>query len=285
MISRFDHAVVAVGDLDQATEAYRALGFEVRAGGQHETLGTHNATVRFGLDYLELLAVRQPEITRARGPFGETLLEFLSATGGGLVGYCLAARNVTEDADRFTRAGLEVDGPFEMERERPDGRVLTWRLVLPGGTPWRQPWPFLIEWGTPDRERLQWERSGQHPNGVQRIEGVKVAVADLEATKRLYTDQLGLSLAEAEVDGTSISFDLDGFTISLLGPEPGGPLTDELEAAGEGLYEVTLSSPDLDRTRQALADTGIDAEAAGPDALRVSGEAAGGARLVFRNTR
>src|SRR5687767_5894308 len=41
MITRFDHAVIAVADLDLAIEAYRALGFDVFPGGRHEHRGTH----------------------------------------------------------------------------------------------------------------------------------------------------------------------------------------------------------------------------------------------------
>ena len=36
MITRFDHAVIAVSDLDRAIEAYRSLGFDVFSGGRHE---------------------------------------------------------------------------------------------------------------------------------------------------------------------------------------------------------------------------------------------------------
>lgn len=35
MITRFDHLVIAVRDLDIASERFRALGFEVRPGGEH----------------------------------------------------------------------------------------------------------------------------------------------------------------------------------------------------------------------------------------------------------
>src|SRR3989442_10410930 len=55
MITRFDHAVIAVRDLDQALRLYRdVLGLDARPAGRHTGLGTHNGIVRFGLDYLEL---------------------------------------------------------------------------------------------------------------------------------------------------------------------------------------------------------------------------------------
>ncbi len=50
------------------------------------------------------------------------------------------------------------DAVQRIERLRPDGRLLSWRLLVPGGVPWLRPWPFLIQWDVPDDERLAWER-------------------------------------------------------------------------------------------------------------------------------
>ena len=68
MITRFDHAVIAVADLERAIEAYSALGFDVSPGGRHEHRGTHNALIRFGgVDYVELLGdLRSRNGTRER---------------------------------------------------------------------------------------------------------------------------------------------------------------------------------------------------------------------------
>jgi catechol 2,3-dioxygenase-like lactoylglutathione lyase family enzyme len=57
MITRFDHAVIAVRDLEAATQQYQKLGFEVRPGGKHTGRGTYNSIIRFGLDYIELISI------------------------------------------------------------------------------------------------------------------------------------------------------------------------------------------------------------------------------------
>ena len=90
MIERFDHAVIAVPDLETGMDAFRRLGFEVAVGGRHPSLGTRNAIVRFGLDYLELLTVEDPATARSRGPFGQELLAYL--LGGLGVGRVRAGR-------------------------------------------------------------------------------------------------------------------------------------------------------------------------------------------------
>src|SRR5215207_4000085 len=132
VITRFDHAVIAVADLERAIEAYRALGFDVSPGGRHENRGTHNALIRFGgADYVELLGVYDRERAVESGLNGRTLAEFVRDRQGGLVGHCYATDDSEAEADRMREAGLEMVGPFEMRRKRPDGRALTWRLLVP----------------------------------------------------------------------------------------------------------------------------------------------------------
>src|ERR687893_2662907 len=130
MITRFDHAVIAVGDLDLAIEAYGALGFDVFPGGRHEHRGTHNALIRFGgADYLELLGVYDPEKAIESGLNGRTLAEFVRERQGGLVGHCYATDDIEAEAERTREAGLEMVGPFEMRRGRPHRPALTSRLA------------------------------------------------------------------------------------------------------------------------------------------------------------
>ena len=61
MSLRFDHAVVVVSSLEQATHEFTVAGFTVIPGGQHDVLPTENALVCFADgSYLELLATRNP---------------------------------------------------------------------------------------------------------------------------------------------------------------------------------------------------------------------------------
>src|SRR5581483_6158121 len=174
MISRFDHAVIATRDLAEAIRRYQALGFAVSQGGRHTGRGTENAIVRFGLDYLELIAIYDEAELAGRGLNGQALADFLRQQEGGLVGYALATADIAEDAARFHQTGLAAEGPFAMERLRPDGRRLSWRLLVPGSVPWRRPWPFLIQWDAPDAERLSWEAPGVHPNGAAGVAGISL---------------------------------------------------------------------------------------------------------------
>jgi catechol 2,3-dioxygenase-like lactoylglutathione lyase family enzyme len=285
MITRFDHAVIAVADLERAIEAYSALGFDVSPGGRHEHRGTHNALIRFGgADYVELLGVYDPERALQSGLNGRTLAEFVRERQGGLVGHCYATDDIEAEAERTREAGLEMVGPFEMRRERPDGRALTWRLLVPEDIPWRRRWPFFIEWDTPDQERLAVEGVGDHPNGARSVSGVAVAVKDLEEAVRLYSILFDLEpFREDEVTDLAArraSFDVRGVTIDLLSPFGNGPVQGMLERDGEGPFEVKLAVEDLARSRLALSEVEFTENAAQGE-LRPPTEASLGARLLF----
>src|SRR5262249_37181316 len=156
---RFDHAVIGVRDLAAASDAYARLGFDVRPGGRHTGLGTHNALIRFGLDYLELLAAYDVVEAARAGAHGQAMLDYLSQHTRGLLGFAMASDNLDDETTRreVPEVGYSLARPWAMQRARPDGNVLSWRLVLPGGHTWRRPWPFLIQWDTPDEQRLAWD--------------------------------------------------------------------------------------------------------------------------------
>jgi catechol 2,3-dioxygenase-like lactoylglutathione lyase family enzyme len=286
MITRFDHAVIAVCDLDRAVEAYGALGFEVFPGGRHEHRGTHNALIRFGgADYVELLGVYDPDKAVHSGLNGRTLAEFVRDREGGLVGHCYATDDIEAEAARMREAGLEMVGPFEMRRERPEGRTLTWRLLVPEDIPWRRRWPFFIQWDDPVEERLSVEGVGAHPNGARAVTGVAVAVRDLEEAVSLYST---LFDAEPRRRGESTglaaehaTFDIRGFTIDLLAPRGDGPVRRALERDGEGPLEVTVEVADPEVAVEVLARAGIEPERAREGTLRVPASAASGAQLVL----
>src|SRR5438093_11536561 len=116
---RSDHAVILVADLARASAAFTKLGFSVSPGGAHTGLGTHNAVVRFGVDYLELLAIRdEEEALRARGSTAP-IVQRLRSGSGGLASFELATADIARDAERLREAAREEHGPFAMDRPEP----------------------------------------------------------------------------------------------------------------------------------------------------------------------
>jgi hypothetical protein len=285
MITRFDHAVIGVRGLQEASDQFRALGFAVYPGGRHTGLGTENSIVRFGLDYLELLGIYSRDEVLAAGSNRTTLLDYLERQDGGLLGYALATNDIDALAQRFQQTGLDALGPYAMERLRPDGQVLRWRLLLPGGTAWRRPWPFFIQWEMPDEQRLRFEQPGEHRLGRLNVCAVTVLVEDIEAAKHLYGHQLGLSMTGEGAQSAGGSgwarFAAGALSIELATPNAQGPLAEALAANGEGLYEVVLCSANLDDSRRVLAERGVQIEPAGENRWLIPPQRAVGARLAL----
>ena len=176
--------MIVVRELEQAAATYAHLGFRVIDGGRHTGMGTYNKIVRFGLDYLELLAVYSEE-EAARFASRQAIVDFVRR-GEGAFTYALAVRGLASDVPAFE----------ERERRRPDGSVLRWRTGwqnLMGQQPVR---PFLIEWFESDSDLLaRYQREGEaggHANGASALLGVEVGVPDQAAARAAYRKQLGV---------------------------------------------------------------------------------------------
>jgi catechol 2,3-dioxygenase-like lactoylglutathione lyase family enzyme len=259
MPTRFDHAVIAVRDLDSAIAQFRHLGFDAQPGGRHTGRGTHNGLVRFGLDYFELLSVYDEAEARAHNPNGLTILDALKGRDAALVGYALATTSIEEDAQRFRGTDSELPLPNPMQRTRPDGQTLSWRTLAPGGASWNRPWPFLIQWDIPDEQRLQVDQPGTHPNGATRWIRVAVATRNLESTLDVYQNQLGLELIKRDRrQGAHLAtFSLGKSTIQLLAPEGEGDVQQIIKEKGEGPFALSFAVKSLQQTRTFLELRGI----------------------------
>ena len=60
LVSRLDHIMNVVADLDRGADTYRRLGFTMTERGQHLGQGTHNRLAILDGDYLELIGVETP---------------------------------------------------------------------------------------------------------------------------------------------------------------------------------------------------------------------------------
>lgn len=281
MVTRFDHAVIAVRDLDEAIRLYRRLGFEVDPGGRHTGLGTYNALIRFGLDYIELISIYDPAEVKASGPRGTTLQDLLEKRVGGLAAYALATETIEQEAERFQQMGLDAIGPFAMERLRPDGHLLQWRLLVPGGVSYRRPWPFIIQWDAPDEQRLTWDKPGNHPNGATRWFSIDVAVRDLESGLHLYKTQLGLEEVSRDTTAQRAQFRVGTSIINLLAPGSTELAQHTLDEIGEGPITLRFAVKSVDQARKLLEQEEIKAEILSDGSLSLPLQETLGARILL----
>ena len=172
MLTRLDHLVILVHDLNEAARDYGGLGFHVTPGGEHADGLTRNALVPFrDGTYLELVSFIQPEDGRDN-VWGWR--EFLPHEG--LIDYCAASDGLGSEVERLRGLGLGVDGPHDGGRKLPDGRGIRWRSasIDQGG----RMLPFLIEDVTPREDRIPAGSAVDHPNGATGILRLEISAPD-----------------------------------------------------------------------------------------------------------
>lgn len=241
-----DHAVIAVADLGSAVEDYRALGFTVAMGGRHPGRTSHNALVAFGDgSYLELIAWPEP------GP-AERWFNELARHGEGLADFALVPEDVPRAVREARERGLELNGPLDGARVRPDGREVKWQT----GRQKTFDLPFLCGDVTPRGLRVPEGEARVHANGATGVARVSVAVHDVDVSRGRYAALLGPQAGNdlpshiPQAPGLRTAFvAMGGTTIALLSPGPGGrdeapPLETRvrarLAARGEGPVALVL---------------------------------------------
>jgi hypothetical protein len=241
VLTRLDHLVVLVSDLELAVRDYESLGFAVTPGGEHADGLTHNALIPFrDGSYLELVAFLNPDDPRDN-VWGWR--PFLSS-GGGLIDYCAASDDLTAEVRRLEDLGFDVEGPTDGGRRLPDGTEIRWRTarIRQDG----RAMPFLIEDLTPRSLRVPDGPLAEHPNGSAAISRLEVAVPDAVVAAR--------SFATIIQGGSGASLRLGDCELSLVAPER-DEARRRLGAAGPGPSAVKLATdaPDgakkLDRRR------------------------------------
>ena len=228
----FDHAVIAVADLETAMSDYVSLGFAVRYGGEHPGRSTHNALVYFSAgNYLELIAERPdlPPTSDARENWVRDALQ----EGRALLTYALRSEDLAQTVAACADRGLELDGPYDGARNRPDGTRVAWR----GATTANPYLPFLIEDISARELRISEALSDvTHANGARGVQQVVLLAADVMAVAAAYEPLLGQAAQPA--DGKA-RFSLGSTGILIRSPENERERTFLGDAAGIP-YALTL---------------------------------------------
>lgn len=241
MILGVDHIVILVAELERASADYAALGFTVVRGGDHPGGATHNALIAFADgSYIELIAFKQPNEQHRWWRRG----------GEGLIDFALLPGAIAQDVADARARGLEMDGPIDGGRLRPDGQRLEWRTAhspAPG-------LPFLCGDITPRELRVPSGDAWRHANGARGVAAISVAVEDIAASGASYAALIGEQFAPpsqpATVAGMGLrvaSIQLGATQIALISPSgadgPAGSALREHLAAGEpGPYALALAA-------------------------------------------
>jgi catechol 2,3-dioxygenase-like lactoylglutathione lyase family enzyme len=262
VLTRLDHLVVLVRDLDAAVRDYARLGFAVTPGGEHADGLTRNALIPFeDGTYLELVTFVDPEDPRDN-IWGWR--PFLSS-GGGLIDYCVASDDLEADVRRLGGAGFVVDGPADGGRRLPDGTRIRWRVarILQEG----RLLPFLIEDLTPRSSRVPGGALAEHPNGATGIARLELVAADAEKATMNLSALVGVRRDPDAAGSTRLS--LGGSVLRVI-PGRAGSARRRLASAGPGPLAVELAGGTV------AADTGkLDERLSHGVDLKISGRDVG----------
>jgi catechol 2,3-dioxygenase-like lactoylglutathione lyase family enzyme len=289
VLTRVDHVMICVPDLDAGIDAYTRIGFNVYPGGSHTGRATRNAIAFHGEDYLELLSFREDR-PAAPDPGGSDarLAEFLSR-GGGFRYVAVQSDDLAADVAAMRRRGVDVADVADGARRTPAGQELRWKSAALGA---KNPLPvFFIQHLTPLEERgRQVPRAGEHPNGVLRADRVYIVVPDLAAVLETYGRVLGMPVPKiqrgAVIKADMAVFDLGPTGLTVAQPAEPGPAAEALARRGPGPFQVLYRTSSMDAAARFMASRGVPPPArgirnTGEQAMLVGPEQACGAYIGF----
>lgn len=223
-----DHIVIAVTDFEEAVTDYRRLGFTVYPGGTHHGGVSHNALVIFADgSYFELIAyLKDAPETR--------WWQILSRAGEGLVDFTLLPNDTLLNLANARARGLELTGPIDGGRLRPDGARLDWQIVRPATTDL----PFWCGDVTPRTLRVPEGEMRKHANGATGISRVTVAVSQIDASTARYAALVGPEFVRRKNQAVTVS--IGQATIELAG---GAAAQSHIAQRGEGPVSILLRGP------------------------------------------
>lgn len=259
-----DHVIVAVRDLDAASDTYaRLLGRAASWRGAHPGWGTANALFRLEDTYLELLSPSGAGAMRAQ------LRARLDAAGEGPLGFALRTEDAAACSEHLRGAGLATADPIDgAGHDRDTGAERHWRNVMIPVDAARGVLVFgiqhLASCGSPlasgslRGNGLPVVAPAAPEAAVAGIDHLVVRTDAPEAAIRFYGQQLGLRLALDKTfeqwGARLLFFRVGGVTIEIAAPAQ----PPESPAATDAVWGFSWRVPDVDAIRARLLGDGFD---------------------------
>lgn len=254
---RLDHVVIAVHNLDAATQDYNALlGRRPSWQGSHPTYGTRNTLYRIDNTYVELLALAEAP---GRETWAGELTRFLAERGEGLYALALGTGDVDATTREVRKRGLQVADPADGAGiDELSGLKREWRNAQVLVESSRGARIFLIEHRSPEGALRPAPLNAQGGDFVKRLDHAIVLSPDMMETRRLWNDVLGARLA---LDRTFpdrhtriMFFRLGDITVEISG---GAQQSSEGLGKPDRLWGLAWGVDDLDAMCQRLQAEGI----------------------------
>src|SRR6056300_379911 len=119
MFNSLDHLIIAVEDLEKATQNYQLImGVPPVWSGEHKSLGTSNTLFNFQNTYLELLSAT------GEGLGADLINYYLKDAGEGLIGMVFATNNINDVHQSLHNRGFLIGEPTDGEGANSDGKSI-----------------------------------------------------------------------------------------------------------------------------------------------------------------
>jgi catechol 2,3-dioxygenase-like lactoylglutathione lyase family enzyme len=282
MLATLDHIVIAVGDLEAATEVQtRLLGRRPSWRGVHPTFGTANTLFRLDNLYVELLA------PRGSGGFAVPLAEWIERRGEGLFALAFGTPDVAAAALEFRQNGLSAQEPAEgLGTESTKGTERRWSTVFLPTAETRGITLFAIEHRSAANLLPSAVPVEDEASAISGCDHVVVRTSDPDRSSDLYGRQLGLRLALdkslPEWGMRLLFFRIGGVTVELA-----APLATTERDGEDHLWGVSYRTKDVEAVRRRLVREGFDVSEVrsgrkpGTRVSTVNGEPSGVATLLI----
>ena len=252
MLVALDHIVVAVRDLESAARHTEALlGRPLSWRGEHPGAGTANVLFRLENTALELLT------PAGDGPVGAGVAARLESTGERMVALAFATPDAAACAGAWRAVGLGPRGPEDgLGRDTESGAIRRWSNVYADPAATRGVLLFGIERRSPPDVLPLCEPRVAAGAAVGALDHAVVLSGNVDASRKLYAEQLGLRLAldrSFEARGVRILF----FRVGGVTVEVAGPLEVKVDAP-DHYGGLAWRVPDTEAARARLVEAGFD---------------------------
>ena len=248
-----NHLVIAARDLDALRNVWEGLGFTLAPRGQHP-FGTGNTVIQLHGNYIELLAVTQPEDVPEHGPdrfsFAAFNRDYLERHDGFSM-LVLGSEDARADIDAWRAAGLKTYDGFEFSRpaRMADGQEVTVGFSLAFVSSPAAPWlgTFACQHFMPDYYAQPTFQT--HANTATTVHDVWISGARAQGLARYFETLVGTQAMRkpGRVDiptasGTIVLADPGTFEASFGTPPPH-------PGDGPHLAGLTIDCRNLDAVR------------------------------------
>ena len=247
MISRLDHLIVAVKDLDEAERNYKKIfGVDPVWRGEHKELGTANVIFNFKNTYFELLA------SNGVGLGSDFVNTTIEESGEGLIGSVLGSENIKLTFDSIKNKGhllgdiSDGEGTNLKNNETRKWKNLFLPLELTRGI-----FTFIIE---------HTEGNLPMPNhfndaSINKLDHVVITTNDADGFIEIYRDIFDIRLALDKViehwNTRMLFFRLNETTIEVVAKEHNNKNPDEL-------WGLAWEVESIAKTRKRLINEGVE---------------------------